>query len=119
MLTPQHFIEKGYKRRELGNYEKNTLADYLLQKLIDDEDGKKYYINIYVYDYSNFDYSKHERVKDWPKYGFQSEVQFREGKHPAMNVQVLIDSRSTVQEIEDTFEELFKSTGAEYESYYD
>lgn len=114
MLTPQHFIEKGYKRRELGNYEKNTLADYLLQKLIDDEDGKKYYINIYVYDYS-----KHERAKDWSKYGFQSEVQFREGKHPAMNVQVLIDSRSTVQEIEDTFEELFKSTGAEYYSLYE
>ena len=114
MLTPQHFIEKGYKRRELGNYEKNTLADYLLQKLIDDEDGKKYHINIYVYDYST-----QERFKDWPKYGFQPEVQFREGKHPAMNVQVLIDSRSTVQEIEDTFDELFKSTGAEYYSLYE
>ena len=114
MLTPQHFIEKGYKRRELGNYEKNTLADYLLQKLIDDEDGKKYYIDIYVYDYST-----QERFKDWPKYGFQPEVQFREGKHPTMNVQVLIDSSTTVQEIEDTFEELFKSTGAEYYSLYE
>lgn len=114
MLTPQHFIEKGYKRRELGNYEKNTLADYLLQKLIDDEDGKKYYINIYVYDYS-----KQERFKDWPKYGFQPEVQFREGKHPTINTQLILDKDSTIEEIEGTFEALFVSSGAEYESYYD
>ena len=38
MLTPQHFIEKGYKRREC-NYSNGILADYLLQKLINSVDG--------------------------------------------------------------------------------
>ena len=39
MLAPQHFIERGYKRRELGDYSKFTLADYLFQKLINSVDG--------------------------------------------------------------------------------
>ncbi len=115
MLKPEDFIAKGYRKLELTSFQKqHTLADYMLCKTIDDGRGKKYSIDIYVYDYS-----KQERFKDWPKYGFQPEVQFREGKYPAINTQLILDKDSTIEEIEGTFEALFVASGAEYESYYD
>ena len=116
MLKPEDFIAKGYRKFELSTFQKQqTLADYVLCKTIDDERGKKYTIAVYVYEHYKQKYYKQEMQA----YGYQPDVQFREGKHPTINTQLILDKESTIQEIEDTFEALFVASGAEYESYYD
>ena len=116
MLKPEDFIAKGYRKLELSSFQKqHTLADYMLCKTIDDERGKKYSIIVYVYEHYKQKYYK----PDMPAYGYQPDVQFREGKHPTINTQLILDKDSTIEEIEGTFEALFVASGAEYESYYD
>ena len=50
MLTIQDWLDAGYKRYN-GNHFNN--ADFLLQRRFDDANGKKYFIDIWVYEYSN------------------------------------------------------------------
>mgnify|MGYP003593783601 CR=1 FL=1 len=116
MLKPEDFISKGYRKIELTSFQKKeSLADYLLCKAITDESGKKYSIAVYVYEHYKENYYNPEIMH---AYSYQPDVQFREGKHPTINTQLIIDSNTTIQEIEDTFEVLFVASGACYYEYY-
>lgn len=113
MLKPNDFIKAGYKRFELSSFDKsNTLADHAMQKRIDDEKGIKYYITVYVYDYR-------DKGLEGKEYGFAPKVQFRSEEKPTVNTELIIDNRTSIEEIEATFEVLFSATKAEYCSYYD
>lgn len=111
-LTEKKFIDAGYKR-----YDQNCLnnCDYLLQKKVADDEGIKYFINIYVYIWKD---------KSWYREGidkeiaFQPEVQFGSAMYDAMNVTLLVDDVTDVQEIEDTFENLWVSVGKPYYEKY-
>ncbi len=108
MLNVKNFTDKGYKR-----YDQNCLnnCDYILQKKITDEEGIKYFITIYVYIWKD---------KPWYREGidkeiaFQPEVQFGSTMYKTMNVTLLVDDVTDVQEIEDTFENLWQSVGKPY-----
>ena len=71
-LTPDDWIAKGYKKFKASLYPN---AEYGLQKMFGDENGKRYYINVWVYD-------RHSRAsqsffpEDVARWGFQPEVQF-------------------------------------------
>ena len=49
MLTIQNWLDAGYKKYYGGHLNN---ADFLLQKRFDDEVGKKYFIDIWVYEHS-------------------------------------------------------------------
>lgn len=111
-LSEKKFIEAGYKR-----YDQDYLrsCDYLLQKKITDEEGVKYFIDIYVYIWKD---------KPWYREGidkeiaFQPEVQFGSAMYDIMNVTLIVDDVTDVQEIEDTFENLWVSVGKPYYEKY-
>lgn len=116
MLKPENFTKAGYKKFELSSFEKqDTLASYALHKRIDDEKGIKYYITVYVYDYKK----QFQEGCCYKEYGFAPKVQFRNGSSPTVNTELIIDDRTSIEEIEATFEVLFTATKAEYYSYYD
>lgn len=113
-LTEEKFIAAGYKR-----WNQNCLnnCDYLLQKKVTNDDGVKYFINIYVYVWED---------KPWYREGidkeiaFQPEVQFDGAMYDTMNITLLVDDETDVEEIEDTFENLWESVGKPYyERYYE
>jgi hypothetical protein len=107
-LSEKKFIEAGYKR---WNQPLLNNCDYLLQKKVTDEEGIKYFINIYVYIWKD---------KPWYREGidkeiaFQPEVQFDGAMYDTMNITLLVDEETDVEEIEDTFENLWVSVGKPY-----
>jgi hypothetical protein len=111
-LTEKKFIEAGYKR-----YDQNWLnnCDYLLQKKVTDEEGVKYFVNIYVYIWTDKPWYREGIDK---KIAFEPEVQFERSKYDTMNITLLIDDVTDVQEIEDTFENLWVSVGKPYYDKY-
>lgn len=51
-LTSKDFVEAGFKKFSSAHLRR--YADYGLQKRFDDERGKKYFIEVYVYDNSEY-----------------------------------------------------------------
>ena len=105
MLTIQDWLDAGYKRYDNHKY-KN--ADFLLQKRFDDSEGKKYFIDVWVYEYSKYEY--YSRNPAFPPVGFQPEVQFQRGDKMTLDITFIMNQDSTIAEIEQ--EELW--VGTEY-----
>lgn len=104
MLTEQDFLDAGYKRYN----QSHRSSDYMLQKRIDDEVGKKYFINVYVYDWREY--------KDHPSFSFAPEVQFPgfDDDKMTVNVSFIVNDNSTIKEIEKEFEGMWKYLGKPY-----
>ena len=68
-LTPEDWIAQGYKK--FTSNLKPHIA-FGLQKRFDDDEGKRYFITVWVYDNSPFQ----DRYEGWAKYSFQPDVQF-------------------------------------------
>lgn len=68
-LTPEDWEAQGYKR---FNTTIKPLAVFGLQKRFDDEVGKRYFINVWVYDNTTY----MDRYEGWSRWSFQPEVQF-------------------------------------------
>ena len=69
-LTPEDWIAKGYKQFKSTI---KPLADFGLQKRFDDENGKRYFITVWVYDNSAY----MDRYEGWSMWSFQPDVQFK------------------------------------------
>jgi len=117
MLTVQDWIDQGYKKFHSSFKE---YADYGLQKLIQDEVGKKYYITVWVYENSKRSYF----MKGMQEVSFAPEVQFRMHKEdgeelPTVDMEFILGNHSTIQEVEGTIELYWKGSGKPYcEVYY-
>jgi len=91
-----------------------------LQKLIQDEVGKKYYISVWVYENSKRSYF----VEGMQAISFAPDVQFRMHKEdevelPTVNMEFIMDNSSTIQEVEGMIERYWKCSGKPYyEVYY-
>ena len=107
-LTPEDWIAKGYRKHD----QKLKSADFLLQKLIDDEVGKRYYITVYVYDRSTYPHN----IPNLPRWGYMPEVQFRYQDGSFANIDY--NSFNTIEQTEKYFERLWIFFGKEVE-YYD
>lgn len=99
MLTIQDWLDAGYKRYD-GNHLNNS--DFLLQKRFDDEVGKKYYIDVWVYEHSKSEY--YSRNSALPPVAFQPEVQFQRGEKMTLDMTFIINQDSTIAEIEQEVE---------------
>lgn len=101
-FVPADWLAAGYTRFEANDM--NPHAEFMVQKAIRDEDGRKrYYITTGVYDYEKF---KHKAPTRW---GFSPEVQFT--RDVTMSV-TLHTSSPEVAEAE--FHSLWLSLGKPY-----
>lgn len=111
-LTPDDWMARGYRRFELKNSPFNKMADFLLQKLFDDEFGKRYYLSVYVYDRAKYQ-------PDNPvRWGFLSSVQFTiQGTSMFSNVEM--SSMESIDEVERHYEKLWEYFGKQYYEEYE
>lgn len=79
-MDKQRLINAGYIefKDPLNN------SDYGMQKRIRDENGTKYFINIYAYSYNG-------------KVSFQPEIQYSQGKNPTMNVMLFSEDLNVTE----------------------
>ena len=104
-LTVEQFLEKGYKRFE-NNLSLNRSA-FGLQKRFDDELGKKYYITVWVYDYSKIDSAMGLR--------FAPDVQFvLKSTGEYVDIKLHQGTNTSVDSIETFYENLWKVLDCKY-----
>lgn len=101
MITVQDWIGNGYRRYNQPSPPSN-LSDFLLQKCIRDEVGKKYFINVWVYEHFNKEYFS--RVPAMKPVSFSPEVQFCKDGDFTTNIELILSEDSTVSSIEQHFE---------------
>lgn len=106
MLTVKDFTDSGYKQfptRSLNN------SDFGLQRLIVDEMGKRYYITVWVYDWTKYPQFNHMN-----KITFSPDVQFRLQNDIHFNVQMLNNPDSTIHDIESFYSEMWERFNCQY-----
>lgn len=102
MLTVQDWLDAGYKRYNNHMYKS---ADFLLQKRFDDEIGKKYFIDIWVYEHFNKVYfSNNPGLKP---VSFQPEVQFQRGEDMTLDFTLHMKQDSDIADVEQQVEHLW------------
>lgn len=109
MLTTQDWLDAGYRRWD-GSRLNN--ADFLLQKRFDDAQGKKYYLDVWVYEW--YKYASFHNHPGANKVGFQPEVQFQRQEDMTLNVTFLMNQDSTIQDVEQQAEKLWVFLGKPY-----
>ena len=103
MITDQVLIENGYKRHKPDIFHEG--ASDLYQKRIDDSNGKKYFINIYKYNF-----------KDIPNHPFpnkiywQSEVQLFLVNDKVCNIEYF-GNLEDINDIENFFNDIWYRMG--------
>lgn len=106
-LTIQDWLDAGYKQYK----ETHKSAEFLLQKRIDDEYGKKYFVNAWVYNWKEFQ----GRNPSLPDYSFAPDVQFQfDDGRPTMNVELILSNEHTIETVEKEFENLWVLMGKPY-----
>lgn len=109
MLTPQDFINVGYKRFENVKHIR-SYADYGLQKLISDKKGKRYYITVYVYDNRKLKEQRPELLMT--DFSFEPDVQFCTDL--TINIQFGIKEETSIEQIEYMFHRMWVTAGKPY-----
>ena len=109
MLTVQDWIDAGYKRFNQVKHVK-PYAEFGLQKCISDNKGKRYHITVFVYDMSNYTQQP---------FSFSPDVQFQnfDNKH-TVSMELHTREETTVQEVEDFFDKMWKGVGEPYYELY-
>lgn len=109
-MTPDDWIAAGYKRFDVPNKEMNKLADFLLQKRFDDDEGKKYFITVYCYDRTKYPepYRSHVGINT---IGYMPTAHFALGDNlPHFNIEMnsIETLHGGIKAVEDWFEVLWK-----------
>lgn len=110
------WIDAGYARWETLGKEINRLADFGLQKCIRDDEGKRYYITVYVYDRTRYPGYPWKDEKPEP-YGFMPTVQFSTEAGPIYDL--TINGTFTVQSAESDIARLWEHFGRPYYERYE
>jgi hypothetical protein len=103
-MTPEDWLEAGYNRYESPH----NNADFLLQKCIMDDSGRKrYYIDTYVYDWSK--YPNHPHPHKW---GFAPEMHITRGETDSVTgaiIQLNLAPTATVADVEYAMEKFWEA----------
>lgn len=101
MLTNENLLAAGYKRFN-SSREGIKGGDYGYQKRIYDEQGIRYHITIYVYDWRP--YKDNGALTDCSDFGFQPEVQYQHSTvYPTVTMTYFDDDSTTVETMEQFF----------------
>lgn len=108
---PEDFLAAGYTKRKAPA---GDTRSYYLHKMLDDELGIRYEIDVYV--------TELNKLKDWqqddPMYKFEPEVLMHKGASVS-SIKFIMDSRTTVEELEDFYLQMWVAIGKGYISWYD
>lgn len=111
----QHFINKGYHAYNPTPFDSNSV-EKRYQKRFDDEIGKKYFIDIIVWD--NSFVPQDRRDKWWSPFGYEYSTQlYRKDSHDA--VDFLFHSSWTLEQVEEHLEKLFDTGLYDYYEKWD
>ncbi len=113
MLTVEQFLENGYKRFENKGKQVSS-ADFGLQKRIEDDIGKKYFITVWVYDWTKYPWYNHPK-----KLSFAPDVQLQLQSGMHVNMEMLLNDDSTIEEIEAFFEKAWVEFDCQYYEKWD
>jgi hypothetical protein len=105
-IKPQEWIDRGYRYHDIPykQRELNRLADFMLQKRFDDENGKKYYITVYCYDRKKYPVE----YRDNTEFGYMPTAHFSlRDNNPFFNIEM--NGINNIDEVESYFE-LFWNT---------
>ena len=116
MITLDDWLAAGYRRFDFASNSSpviNKHADFLLQRRIDDEAGKKYFMTVYCYDRTRYPI---EHQKYMPEIGFMVDVQFALGDYkPFFGIEMnAVDSLNSVAEVEEYYEKFWQLLGCHY-----
>lgn len=114
MINTQSWLDAGYRRYEVHDKKMNNLADFLLQKRLDDDTGKKYFITVYCYDRTK--YPVQYRQFDNEPVGFMPTAHFslRDNK-PFFNIEMNgVEQMNSISDIEEWFEMFWNLLGNPY-----
>jgi len=96
-MNIQDWIDKGYKTWPTNKTDINKLADIGLQKRIDDSKGKKYFITVYAYDWTN---EPRMPTQGWH---FMPTIQFSEDTFPTTDVTFHSENIEQIEAMADLF----------------
>ena len=116
-LTKDDFLSAGYKQFTTHSWMNSS--DYGLQKKFTDEIGIKYFITVYAYDHKLKPYWNEQKYR-MPEVSFTPDIQFRRDStnKVTLDIQLLINRTTTVQEIEDEVYNLWLVIGGDYYELY-
>jgi hypothetical protein len=106
MITTQQLIDAGY-RKYTGQTEKQ-FSNVMYQKRVDDELGKKYFINVSEWD--NHEYRL--RYSDMLDFSYEAGAQLTDDLGTVFNVELLCPDN--IKSVEAFFEGLWVSKRCEY-----
>jgi hypothetical protein len=103
-MTPEDWLEAGYKKYPSPH----NNADFLLQKCVRDGEGrKKYYVDVYVYDWAKY----------WNpvpyQWGFAPEMRLEDPKQQitGVTIQLNMTNNDTVADVEAMMEKFWAFVG--------
>lgn len=108
-LSHQDFLDAGY--RHFFQRGAKQYTDEGFQKKVTDENGTRYFITVYIYDWKDFSHVMKVREN---RYSFEPDVQFNT-ENP---VQVQLLHPDSIEEIETKFDTLWKALGCPYYERY-
>lgn len=111
MLTVKDFTDSGYKQFPSSGLNN---SDFGLQKLISDDFGKRYYITVWAYDWSKYPQYNHPR-----KISFSPDVQLRLENGTNIDVQILLNPDSSIQDIQSFYNEMWEKFNCQYYERWD
>lgn len=111
LLEPQDWIDAGYTKHST-NHILGKEADYFLQKCFKDTVGKRYYLNIYVYE--NFSKAYFRTYPHLDRYSYMPDVQFLRENSFGFNLQLILPEQAGIAEIETEIELMWKAVGEPY-----
>ena len=110
MLTLEDFLNNGYKRFSSSNI---NYSEYGLQKCVSDGKGKKYHINVWVYDCS-----KYPKVDKQHWIRFAPDVQLS-NKNFRFDTGLFQNDETTVSSIEQFYEDIWVKMECNYYELWD
>ena len=110
MLTVKDFTDSGYKQFPSSGLNN---SDFGLQKLIGDEFGKRYYITVWVYDWA-----KYEKYNLPYRISFAPDVQLRLENGTNVDVLMLLNQDSTIEDIESFYNDMWEKFNCHYYERY-
>jgi len=107
MINPltEQLISAGYKKHK--DYFKYIM---FYQKRVDDDQGKKYFVNVYEYDFSNY-----PNYKDNPKVIYEVHLDFVDKQNEPIRIQFA--ASDNLNEIEERCEHLFNVLECQHYEY--
>jgi hypothetical protein len=103
-MNKQDWLDAGYTKFSNVKHIR-PYASYGLQKKITDLNGVKYFIIVFVYEYPDHD-------------SFSPDIQFKTKDNLTVNSELILESNSSIEEVESFFERMWEFTGSVYYDYY-